>query len=241
VITELTVRTMPVAEETRTIVALGLDDEAAMAAMAAALRSPYEISAAAHLPAAVARTSGVAAVCRPGSSVTALRIEGPAPSVAARVGPVAGLFAGSAPLDCLDPGASAELWREMADASFFAAGEGSPFRDHQVWRLSVPPAAGARTAGAITARTGGQACYDWGGGLVWLALPRCADANAAVVREEVAKTGGHATLVRAEAQVRAAVPVFQPQPPALAALTRRIKDGFDPKRALNPGRMYEGL
>ncbi len=41
--------------------------------------------------------------------------------------------------------------------------------------------------------------------------------------------------------MRAKVPVFQPQPGPLAALTRRIKQGFDPKGVLNPGRMYEGV
>jgi glycolate oxidase FAD binding subunit len=37
--------------------------------------------------------------------------------------------------------------------------------------------------------------------------------------------------------VRAAVPVFQPEPPALAALARRVKESFDPANILNPGRM----
>jgi glycolate oxidase FAD binding subunit len=37
--------------------------------------------------------------------------------------------------------------------------------------------------------------------------------------------------------VRAAVSVFHPQPPALAALTRRVKESFDPKGLFNPGRM----
>jgi glycolate oxidase FAD binding subunit len=36
------------------------------------------------------------------------------------------------------------------------------------------------------------------------------------------------------------VDVFEPQDAALAALTRRVKDGFDPKRILNPGRMWAG-
>jgi glycolate oxidase FAD binding subunit len=35
--------------------------------------------------------------------------------------------------------------------------------------------------------------------------------------------------------------VFQPQEPAKAALTERVKDGFDPNRVLNPGRMYAGV
>jgi glycolate oxidase FAD binding subunit len=41
--------------------------------------------------------------------------------------------------------------------------------------------------------------------------------------------------------LRAAVPVFQPQEAALARLTARVKDSFDPKRILNPGRMYAGI
>jgi glycolate oxidase FAD binding subunit len=61
------------------------------------------------------------------------------------------------------------------------------------------------------------------------------------VRGAVHIARGHATLIRASAKVRARVPVFQPQPPALATLTRRVKDGFDPGRVLNPGRMYEGV
>ncbi len=37
--------------------------------------------------------------------------------------------------------------------------------------------------------------------------------------------------------VRAAVEVFEPQDAAVAALTKRVKEGFDPKGVLNPGRM----
>jgi glycolate dehydrogenase FAD-binding subunit len=37
--------------------------------------------------------------------------------------------------------------------------------------------------------------------------------------------------------VRAAVPVFQPQSPALTALAQRVKESFDPKGLFNPGRM----
>ena len=53
--------------------------------------------------------------------------------------------------------------------------------------------------------------------------------------------GGHATLIRAPAAIRAAVPVFEPQEPGLAALTKRVKESFDPKGVLGPGRMYAGV
>jgi glycolate oxidase FAD binding subunit len=38
--------------------------------------------------------------------------------------------------------------------------------------------------------------------------------------------------------LRTSIDVFQPQPPALAALTQRVKEAFDPLGILNPGRMY---
>ncbi len=61
------------------------------------------------------------------------------------------------------------------------------------------------------------------------------------MRGAITECGGHATLIRASDEMRRTVPVFQPQDAALAALTARIKDGFDPERILNPGRMYEGV
>ena len=86
-----------------------------------------------------------------------------------------------------------------------------------------------------------QVLYDWAGGLLWVALAASDDAGAAAVRRAVAATGGHATLIRAPAAVRAAIDIFTPQDGAAAALTKRVKEGFDPKGALNPGRMWAGV
>src|SRR5207247_10954075 len=99
--------------------------------------------------------------------------------------------------------------------------------DRALWRISAAPMRAHEIATAI-----GPGCdyfYDWAGGLIWLARAAADDAGAAIVRRAVAATGGHATLIRAPAAIRAAVPVFQPQDEALAALTRRIQESFDPK------------
>ncbi|RUY01134.1 2-hydroxy-acid oxidase, partial [Mesorhizobium sp. M2A.F.Ca.ET.040.01.1.1] len=85
-----------------------------------------------------------------------------------------------------------------------------------------------------------DAFYDWQGGLVWLSM-REDDPEADLLRGLIRKHGGgHATLVRASAPHRAALPVFEPQPPHLAALSARLKAEFDPKNILNPGRMAPG-
>ena len=63
-----------------------------------------------------------------------------------------------------------------------------------------------------------EAVYDWSGGLVWLEVPQSADAGATDIRRVIALHGGHATLIRAEAAVRAAIEVFQPLDPGVERL-----------------------
>ena len=79
--------------------------------------------------------------------------------------------------------------------------------------------------------------YDWGGGLIWAALPPKPDAQAAMVRQRVEAAGGHASLIRASEQIRQNVDVFHPQPEGIAALSERVRHSFDPKIILNRGRM----
>lgn len=231
--TSMTVKVMPAAEKTRTVLIAGLDDAQAGQATTTALTSPHEVSAAAHLPAAVAARSGVSYVAGAGGAITALRVEGPAPSTEHRCQALRDLLGGYGNIEELHGHNSVALWREVGNVTPFV---GQPGR--VVWRVSVPPTASPAVAASILANTDGKAFYDWGGGLVWLSL---ADHNTTTVRAAVAKAGGHATLMVADAVQRETVPVFEPQEPGLAALTTRVKDGFDPRHILNPGRMYEGV
>ncbi len=96
-------------------------------------------------------------------------------------------------------------------------------------------------AAVVAVRRGGAPIsgyfYDWCGGLVWLCLEAAPDAHAIAVRAAVDRFGGHATLIRAADETRANVDVFHPQPAPLAALTRRVKESFDPAHVLERGRM----
>jgi glycolate oxidase FAD binding subunit len=237
VMADVNLKVMPAPERTRTVLVYGAPDEVAAKALAQALGSAFDVSGAAHLPAEVAAGSGVDYVAGAGKPVTAVRIEGTGASVDYRCRALRENLAEFGETEELHSSNSAALWREVANGAYFATEA-----DTQIWRVSAAPSTGPRLAAEVCAETGGRAYYDWGGGLVWLALPPTPDASHEAVRRALAAAGGgHATLLRAAEAVRAAVPVFQPQDEALAALSARVKDAFDPKCVLNPGRMYAGI
>lgn len=217
VLDEVSVKVLPAPDQTRTLLLQGLGDEAAVQAMCAAMGSPHEVSGAAHLP-----------------GRTALRIEGVAPSVEARLKGLRDLLKESgAPIEELGTLESRAFWREVRDVVPLKAAA-----NDVVWKISCPPTEGPAIVARVRAGCpAAEAFYDWSGGLVWLALPNSADADHVLVRGALGAAGGHATLIRASEAVRAQVPVFQPAAPALAALSARVKESFDPKRLFNPGRM----
>lgn len=231
VMTEVTVRVLPRPETACTLLLLDLSDEAAVAAMAAALNSPHEVSAAAHLPAGIAGRFGLTALA---GAVTALRLEGPRPSVEFRADVLGGMLNEAMRLG---PADTARFWTGIGAVQPFVGQA-----DRALWRVCPTPSAAAAVVRRVQAGMDAmEAFYDWGGGLVWLSVEGGADCGAALVRAAVAEAGGHATLIRAPDAVRAAVPVFEPLDGPLDALSRRVKVGFDPRGILNPGRMQEGV
>ena len=118
----------------------------------------------------------------------------------------------------LQDDASAAVWRTVRDIEPFAAG--GALGAWPVWRIVCPPASGGALGQALARDTGGDVIYDWGGGLIWAALPPRPDAQAALVRQRVDAAGGHASLIRASELVRRNVDVFHPQPGGLAAFER---------------------
>lgn len=237
VMSQVTLKVLPAAECSASLIVRGLDSATAVRVMTEVLQSSCDVSGAAHLPAALAARCSIDEIASTGTAATVFRIEGIATSVAFRTDQLAEITKRHGVIARADDAATRRFWQDVRDVRFLA----SP-REQQVWRLSVPPSKGAAVMAEIAGEVAGcKGYFDWGGGLVWLGVPAADDAQVETVRRAVAKTGGHALLVRASAQVRAEVEVFQPLEETLAALTRRIKAGFDPKGILNPGRMYANV
>ncbi len=162
-LTEMTVKVMPRPETACTILLHGLADEVAIPALAQALNTPFEVSAAAHLPAAVARRSKVGAVAAGLGAVTALRLEGPRPSVVARAEAIEALLGQGARVDEKETG---EFWKEIGSVHpLLHAGP------RIVWRICPTPSRAPDVLKSVAEEHGSaEAYFDWGGGQIWLSL-----------------------------------------------------------------------
>ena len=248
VMTEVTLKVMPKPESERTLALRGLDDVTANRAMTAALGSPFDVSGAAHVPNSAFRAaagsglgdlgSPLGDLGSPRQAVTLLRLEGITASVVHRAAGLGGMLAPFGAAEMVEDAASAAIWRSIRDVEPFAAI--GTLGAWPVWRIVCPPASGGALGQALARDTGGDVFYDWGGGLIWAALPPRPDAEAGLVRARVDAVGGHATLLRASDEVRRNVDVFHPQPGGLAALSERVRHSVDPKNILNRGRLTRG-
>ncbi|MFT6090754.1 FAD-binding protein [Sulfitobacter sp.] len=209
VLSEVSLKVLPRPETHATLVLHGLDDAGGVAALAKALGSPFEVTGAAH---------------DPDSRETKLRVEGFEASVSYRLGKLRELLASvGGEMVVHDAAASEGIWAATRDVAAFQG------KDGDVWRVSCKPSDGP----AIVARSGAQAWfYDWAGGLIWLLAAPGHD-----LRQAVGAFDGHATLVRADAESKARLGMFHPEPAGLARLTARLRAQFDPKDIFNAGLM----
>lgn len=222
--TEVTFKVVPQVETETTLVLLGLCDEEGAKAMAAAMATSCEVTGAAHLP------QNIAAGFKEfgDKSATLLRLEGFEKSVKIRVEKLQKVLSGFGEQSVLNDKQTKSVWAEIRDVKPFADGSDNP-----VWRISVAPMTGHKLVSELGAE---KAFFDWQGGLVWLQMD--GDPEADKIRSAIAKLGGgHATLVRASDEQRKSIEVFQPENAAVTAISKRIREQFDPMGKFYTGRM----
>jgi glycolate oxidase FAD binding subunit len=232
VMSEVTFKVLPMPEETGTLLLLGLPDAIAVEVLCAAMGTPFEVSGAAHLQPSLVARLWHEGLRRQGQAITALRVENFAKSVAYRLTRIKEHLKAYGEIHELDGEHSLAFWGELRQLSVLQGNEAP------LWRISTAPGTGPKVVAAISAYMECRAFYDWSGGLIWAEVLPTTDAGAADIRRVMATHGGHATLIRAAPQVRAAVEVFQPLEVGLERLSRKLKAAFDPAGILNPGRMY---
>lgn len=211
VLTELTFRVYPKPAQAITLCLADVTPEIGFAALRKTALSALEPAGLAYLPAGMMNNVGQGAAL--------IKLEGAAQPLEEKIAIAHGLLDNAMTRLDSDP--------------FAAIGCGEKFADiaGDIWRVLVAPSDAPRIAEALNAQ---HWLGDWAGGVIWLAAK---PEDAARIRGLAAKAQGQAMLLRASAESRAALGLFAPQPPALAALNRAVKAAFDPLSLFNPGRL----
>jgi len=229
-LTELTFRVTPKPSRASALVLRNCTQDDGLRALRQAGIMPVDPTGLAYLPqsmlarSAAAQTLGLAK----DSGAAFIRVEGEREAVDDKLTRLAAHFPALQSMTAGD---------DETAAVFAEIGNGAPFAglESDVWRLCVPPT----HAPSALADAGARYWYaDWAGGVLWLGLPANRDVEMRL-RSITAKVTGHATLMRAAPEARAALSVFEPLSPAAAVLAANVKRAFDPGALFNRGRMYD--
>jgi glycolate oxidase FAD binding subunit len=226
-LSEVTLRLVPRAPRALTLAVKDMAPETGLALVRRVWATPLEATGLAFVPAASA--SAFEMLGGIGAGAALIRVDGTAEVLAEKRAALRAMFDGRDAAGIAD-----------GDAVFARLGAGAAFVDRamDVWRIAVPPSEAAVAAQALA---GTQWFADWAGGLFWVGMSGTNEASAAKLRHIAWRASGQATLVRADAAMRATLAVFPPEQGARAGLTRAVKSAFDPQSLFNPGRMFEDV
>ena len=223
VLTEVALKVLPVSETQVTLKVHVNTWADAVGCMSAALGTPFDVSGAATVQAAE------------GGFDSLIRIEGFETSVQYRASELTQRLAKFGTVDVVgDP------WAEVKDLRAWAALD-------TVWRISVRPTDSLKVIElmqGLQQDRGFHCQLDWGGGLLWLGLEaaQMADTRAGLalhqaLQRHVALLRGHATLVTSGLLRDQELCHFQPLERAIERVSQSLREKFDPRGILNPGRM----
>ena len=212
-LTEVTLKVLPRPPKSLTLVASGQSFAEACSTTARLLGSAVDVASCGYLP------SGLTG----GRALTAIQLQGFAPSVAARREMVSA-WAADADFKVCDETDADAIWGMLKTL------EG--LNSHKpLWRVSLPAARAPAFVDELSVPPTDWVS-DWAGGLIWMVSER-SDTD---IRQLAERLGGHAMLMRAPEDVRARVPALHPVAPGLAAIEQRVRRAFDPAGVFETGR-----
>ncbi|MEY4726601.1 MAG: hypothetical protein RLZ36_1228 [Pseudomonadota bacterium] len=224
-ITEVSLKVLPVAPGEATLVCAGVSQAQALALINQWGGQPLPLNASAWVYDTTAN---------PAQDFFFVRLRGAVAAVdAAVVKMSADVQALGAQVTRMNPQEVADDWRASGEQTldFFKA----PSAQDCLWRLSVP-----QTAPVLDVRVNGMPCaqyIEWHGAQRWLWAPASAAMH---VRDAAVQAGGHATLFRtssAHGDADKQVGVYTPLNAVQQRIQNELKKQFDPAGIFNPGRV----
>jgi len=233
VLSEITLKVLPLQTDTKTIIVSGLALEHSMGIMGSSIDSSNDPSGAVFYPSNFRNNFVFNDLTHPGS-ITAIRVEGTKTSTEERINNlIEDLSLIDKNITVLDNIQSEIFWEDTRNLKVFSKNQKSLLR-------AVIPA--SETINLINRLKTFHPSYfiDWGGSLVWLELDYLSNQKIDQIRKRILDSGGYLTVIKSPENLKSSSEIFTIDPIKFK-ISQSLKKSFDPKRIFNPGKMYTGI
>ena len=240
-LTEVTFKILPSSEETKTLIIHNLDINLATVYLEKAQSSENDISGASFLP-----TEPTCSKCEMNiektfklndlkheGSITAIRLEGSKKSIEEKMINIKKeLNISNFKTSELDTLQSKIFWNKITNLEFFSATK------NNVFRIVIPPSECTKLIYQLPKNF--KYFLDWGGSLIWMEACELSEPIFNSIRKKVIAHKGYVTMIKNSDHLPYVEDVFTIDITKFN-ISQNIKKSFDPKRILNPGKMYTGI
>ncbi len=240
-LTEITFKVLPAPEENKTLILHNQKIERALEYIENSLNSQNDISGAIFLPKDpivpgcvmnIEKTFKLNDLKNDGS-ITAFRIEGSKNSTDYRIESlIKNLKMENLNISILQSHQSEIFWNKVKNLEFFYSSK------NNIIRVVLPPSEGAKLIFQLSNKF--KYYVDWGGALIWIEALELSEGMFEAIRKKVVKLGGYITMIKNSNYLPYVEDVFTISRDRFI-ISQNIKKSFDPKRILNPGKMYTGI
>jgi len=240
-LTEITFKVLPAPEESKTLIIHEQKIESATFLLEQAISSSNDISGAAFFPIEprvpgcimnIEKTFKLNDLKHEGS-LTAIRIEGSLNSINQRIQNLMDeLKIVNFNISILDTYQSEIFWNKVKSLEFFSSSK------NNIIRIVIPPSECVQLVYEFSNKF--KYYLDWGGALMWIEAFELSEEMFESIRKKVVKHGGYVTMIKNSDYLPYVEDVFTINRDRFN-ISQNIKKSFDPKRILNPGKMYTGI
>ena len=240
-LTEITFKVLPTPEESKTLIIHSQKIESAIELLDKAISSSNDISGAIYLPKEPEVGGCVMNIentfklndLKYEGSFTAIRIEGSKNSIDQRIkNLIKELQITNLNISILEVYQSEIFWNKVKSLEFFYSSKNS------ILRIVIPPSECVSLVYQFSNKF--KYYIDWGGALMWLEAFELSEEMFESIRRKVVKIGGYVTMIKNSDYLPYVEEVFTINRDRFN-ISQNIKKSFDPKRILNPGKMYTGI
>ena len=240
-LTEITFKVLPAPEASKTLIIHDQKIEPATFLLEQAISSSNDISGAAFFPIEPKVPGCVMNIektfklndLKYGGSLTTIRIEGSKKSINLRIqNLIDELKIVNFNISILDTYQSEIFWNKVKSLEFFSSSK------NNILRIVIPPSECVQLVYQLSNKF--KYYLDWGGALMWMEAFELSEEMFESIRKKVVKHGGYVTMIKNSDYLPYVEDVFTINRGRFD-ISQNIKKSFDPKRILNPGKMYTGI